>query len=203
MATAEMTTQTTEYSGKTAPESGYPNTNGPPVNYFRVDALLRLLLLASAVSALVVLVTSKETKVIAILPAPLGMVKRDAKFNYSPALIYLLVALSTTCLYSIITVISSCALMSKLAPSPKILFHLILLDVLMAAIMASATGAAGGIAYTGLKGNSHTNWGKICNVYGKFCRYTGSSIALSLFGSIILVLLVLISAFSLYRRSHH
>ncbi|RWW00610.1 hypothetical protein GW17_00036420 [Ensete ventricosum] len=67
--------------------------------------------------------------------------------------------------------------------------------------MASATGNAGSVAYIGLKGNSHVNWNKICNVYGKFCRHVGSSAAVSLVASIVLVLLVVLSSYSLYRRS--
>lgn len=77
---------TTQDTLKTVPEFGNPISDRPPPNYFRVDFYLRLLLLASAVSALVVLVTSKETKVIAVLPEPIGAVTRDAKFNYTPAL---------------------------------------------------------------------------------------------------------------------
>lgn len=86
MASTEMTT--TKDTLKTMPESGDPTSDRPPPNYFRVHFYLRLLLLASAVSALVVLVTSKETKVIAVLPEPTGAVQitRDAKFNYTPAL---------------------------------------------------------------------------------------------------------------------
>lgn len=78
-------------SGKTAPEAGYTATfagapPGPPPNYFRVDFLLRLLLLASAVAALVVLVTSKQTKHIPTgLTGAFAFVEVDAKFNYSPA----------------------------------------------------------------------------------------------------------------------
>lgn len=71
----------------------------------------------------------------------------------------------------------------------------------MAGIMASATGATGGVAYIGLKGNSHVNWSKICNFYDKFCRHIGASALVSLIASIILVILVIISSYSLYRRS--
>jgi uncharacterized protein (TIGR01569 family) len=67
--------------------------------------------------------------------------------------------------------------------------------------MASATGSGGGVAWIGLKGNSHTNWNKICNIYGKFCRHIGSSVFLGLVASIILVLLAILNAHSLYRRS--
>ncbi|KAF5181986.1 Casp-like protein, partial [Thalictrum thalictroides] len=72
---------------------------------------------------------------------------------------------------------------------------------LMVGIVVSATGTAGGVAYTGLKGNSHARWGKICNVYDKFCRHVGISLALSLFASVLLVVLVMLSTYTLYRRS--
>jgi hypothetical protein len=71
---------------KTVSESDDHSFDRSAPNYFCVDFVLRLLLLASAVSALVVLVTSKETEVIAVLPPPIGAVVSDAKFNYSPAL---------------------------------------------------------------------------------------------------------------------
>lgn len=67
--------------------------------------------------------------------------------------------------------------------------------------MASATGSAGGVAWVGLKGNSHTTWREICSIYGKFCRHIGASTFLSLVASIILVLLAILNAYSLYRRS--
>ncbi|XP_072996716.1 CASP-like protein 1D1 [Typha latifolia] len=215
MASTEMTPTTD--SGKTLPESGYAPTPTSPPNYFRVDFILRLVLLAASVSALVVLVTGKQTKIFAtgLQPPFPTSISRDAKFNYSPALMKLLiefelrilrttrnlVALAVTVLYSIITAITSCSLISSPAPSTKTLFHLILFDALMAAIMASATGATGAIAYLGLKGNSHTSWTKICNIYGKFCRQIGSSAAVSLVASIVLLVLVVVTSYSLFRRS--
>lgn len=72
---------------------------------------------------------------------------------------------------------------------------------IMAGVVASATGAAGGVAYIGLKGNSHARWAKICGVFDKFCRHVGSSTAMGLIASIALVLLVVVSTYSLYRRT--
>lgn len=66
--------------------------------------------------------------------------------------------------------------------------------------MASATGAAGSVTYVGLKGNTHVRWGKVCTLYGKFCRYVGASIGVSLFASVMLVLLVLLSVYSLSKK---
>lgn len=71
---------------------------------------------------------------------------------------------------------------------------------LILGIIASATGTAGSVAYIGLKGNDHARWGKICNLYGKFCRHVGGSVAVALFGSVVTVLLIWLSACSLHSR---
>jgi len=76
---------------------------------------------------------------------------------------------------------------------------MILLQVMLG-ILASATGTAGGIAYLGLKGNNHTRWQKICHIYDKFCRHIGASVAVGLFGSIVTLLLIWISAHSIHSR---
>lgn len=70
----------------------------------------------------------------------------------------------------------------------------------MLGLVASATGTAGGVAYIGLKGNSHTGWMKVCNVYDKFCRHLAGSIAVALFASFVLVFLIILSVFSLHRK---
>ncbi|XP_073050310.1 CASP-like protein 1 [Primulina eburnea] len=164
-----------------------------------VEVVLRFLLFASALVAVVVLVTSKQTKGFQFPPFPM-LVKRTAKFNHSPALIYLVAALSVTGFYAIFSTLLSFYSLLKPGSFTKALSHLIILDVLLLGIVASATGAAGGVAYIGLKGNSHVGWMKVCNMYGKFCRHVGASVAISLFGSIVLVLLVLLSVYSLSKK---
>ncbi|CAN6203651.1 unnamed protein product [Urochloa humidicola] len=160
------------------------------------ELALRSLLFAATLAGLVVLATAKQTVLFPVTLPQLPQVifvSMPAKFKDSPALIYLLVALCVTCLYSLLTALSS------FKPSTaKTLFLLLLLDVFYAAVMASATGSAGGVAWIGLKGNSHTRWNKICNTYGKFCRHIGAAVFLA---SIVLVLLAALNAYSLYRRS--
>lgn len=79
------------------------------------------------------------------------------------------------------------------------IFVILVLQLLLG-IVASAIGAAAGVAYIGLKGNSHVGWQKICNVYGDFCRHIGGSVAVALFGSVVLVLLILLSVYSLSKK---
>ncbi|KAH0466306.1 hypothetical protein IEQ34_006409 [Dendrobium chrysotoxum] len=180
-------------------ESGYGASPVELKSFSGLDFSLRLLLFAFALSALVVLLTSKQTVTITILTLT---ITRSAKFTNSPAFVYLLVALSVTTLYSIISlIISAASYRSKSSPSSSSLFKLMVIDLLLAGIMASATGCAGSIAYIGLKGNSHVLWNKICNNFGTFCRHIGGSTLLSLLASAVLLLLVVLSSFTIYRRS--
>jgi ABC-type maltose transport system permease subunit len=71
---------------------------------------------------------------------------------------------------------------------------------LILGLVASATGSAGGVAYIGLKGNKHVAWNKVCNTYDKFCQHLAGSLAVSLFASFVLVLLVWLSVYTLHRR---
>ncbi|KAJ4722241.1 CASP-like protein [Melia azedarach] len=173
----------------------------PPVreNYFAVDVALRVLLFSATLVSLVVMVSSKQTELV-ILPGVPIRVRVPAKFNHSPAFIYFVAAMAVACLYSIITTLASISVVLKPEYSKKFLLHFAFWDALILGIVASATGAAGGVAYIGLKGNSHTGWMKVCPVYDKFCRHLGSSIAISLLAAVLLVLLSLLSSYSLYLR---
>ncbi|XWS39068.1 hypothetical protein CRYUN_Cryun18bG0018400 [Craigia yunnanensis] len=191
----------------TKPVASPPKPEAPaaaakcPFNYSVVDVALRVLLLAATVSSVVVMVTSKQTKLVPVPGLPtIARVPVPAKFNHSPAFIYFIAALSATGLYSIITILASVLLVLKPIYSKSFLLVFAFLDVVFVGIVASATGAAGGVAYIGLKGNSHVGWTKICNVYGKFCRHIGSSVALALFAAIVLVLLSMMSTFTLYKK---
>lgn len=67
------------------PESQIMQHRLARTNLFRVDFALRWLLLATSLTGIVVMVTSKQTE---LVPVPMLqiVVSRDAKFNYSPAL---------------------------------------------------------------------------------------------------------------------
>ncbi|XP_010245386.1 PREDICTED: CASP-like protein 1D1 [Nelumbo nucifera] len=176
-------------------------SSSPATKYLSLDLSLRVLLFASTLVAVVVMVTSKQTELVPVrlLPMP-AFGYKAAKFNHSPATIYFVAALSVACLYSIITTLTSLGAIWKPCPSKKFFLLLVFMDLIMLGLVASATGTAGGVAYIGLKGNSHVGWTKICSVYDKFCHHVASSIAISLFASILLVSLVMVSTYALYRR---
>ncbi|KAL0388695.1 UNVERIFIED_CONTAM: CASP-like protein 1D1 [Sesamum radiatum] len=172
-------------------------------SFAAADVVLRFLLFASGVVAVVVMVTSKQTELIPI-PIPPFLIPllpnlRRAKIKRIQSQ-YFVAALSVAGLYGAITTLISLFALCKPASHPRLLSHFVIFDVLLFGIVAAATGTAGGVGYIGLKGNSHVQWRKICDIYGEFCRHIGASIAVSLFGSVVLALLVLLSIYSLSKR---
>ncbi|KAJ4900123.1 CASP-like protein 1D1 [Raphanus sativus] len=161
-----------------------------------VQVVLRLFLFAATLTSIVVMVTSKQTKTIPGIPIP-----REAKFTHSPAFIYFVVALSVACFYSILSTLATVSAFKKPSScSAILLLNLAIMDAVMVGIVASATGASGGVAYIGLKGIKYVQWREICDFYDTFCRHVGGAVAVSLVASILLLLLSIISVLSLYKR---
>ncbi|KAF5465536.1 hypothetical protein F2P56_015532 [Juglans regia] len=190
MASTDKPTDHPEH-GKEIPP---PKPEVPAGNYFVLDVALRVLLFAAALTAVIVMVTSEQTKLIP------GLGHRKAKFNHTPAFIYFVVALSVAGLYSLITILASASVILKKIFSPKFLIHFAYTDVLILGLVASATGSAGGVAYVGLKGNKHVGWNKVCSTYDTFCHHVAGSLAVSLLASVVLVFLSWLSIFSLHSR---
>ncbi|PIA61631.1 hypothetical protein AQUCO_00300863v1 [Aquilegia coerulea] len=185
-------------SSKIAPESLVLKDNSCNTKLFKVDLFLRVLVFASSLTAIVVMVTSKQTELITV-PFIEIQILNTAKFTQVPAFVNLVAAVSVAGLYSIVSILAS--LVWKRYHSNKLLFLFILIDVVMMGIVASATGTAGSIAYIGKHGNSHAGWGEICSAYDKFCLHIGVSIGLSLFASALLLVLVILSTYTLYCRT--
>ncbi|OVA15064.1 Uncharacterized protein family UPF0497 [Macleaya cordata] len=195
MASTGDTEMVKESEFKTETESQTPAVTASRIVYLTLSLWLRKLLFWTTLVAAIVLLTGKQKENIYWPPAN-AVVPRSAKYSHYPAFKYLLAALWIVFGHSLLSSINSllCAALGNL-----FLYCLILGDSLMLVIMASATGTAGGVAYIGLEGNSHDGWLKMCNVYDKFCRHIAASLALSLLACVILVALILISAFSIRR----
>lgn len=71
---------------------------------------------------------------------------------------------------------------------------------LVLGLVASATGTAGGVAYVGWKGDDRAGWAELCSTYDKFCHHVAGSLAVSLFASVVLVLLSWLSIYTLHSR---
>lgn len=165
------------------------------------DFLLRLLALATTLVAAVVMGLAKETKVFQVPLIPgVSVINMTvpAKMRYSSALVYFVVANAISCAYSAFSLVASMGVGSR---GKGLALMITIVDVIIVGLLFSANGAAATIGVLGYKGNSHVNWNKVCDVYGKFCRSVAASIVVSLIGSIIFVLLVVLSLLHLHRRS--
>ncbi|RVX22090.1 CASP-like protein 1E2 [Vitis vinifera] len=60
--------------------------------------------------------------------------------------------------------------------------------------------SGGAIGLMGYEGNSRVRWGKVCNVFGKFCNQVAVALGLSFFGGLAFFLLVVMAAFALNKR---
>ncbi|KAJ0593851.1 putative casparian strip membrane protein [Helianthus annuus] len=164
-----------------------------------VDAALRAVVFAASAAAVVVMVTSKQSKMIPV--SPTMAVSLDANWNQSPAYIYYVSAFSVAGLYSIITGFFSVFTLKKTGViSTKMQFHLAILDSLLLSILSSAIGAELGVAYVGLKGNSHSFWKEICNAYGSFCHHLSATSTMAIISDIALLLLVWLSYYTLLKK---
>jgi uncharacterized protein (TIGR01569 family) len=67
-------------------------------------------------------------------------------------------------------------------------------DTLMVALLFSGIGATTAVGLIGFQGNSHLNWGKVCNVFEKFCHQVLASVAFSVLGSLAFISIVVFSA---------
>ncbi|KAL0537958.1 hypothetical protein IC582_026950 [Cucumis melo] len=76
---------------------------------------------------------------------------------------------------------------------------IIVMDILTVALLFSGFGAAAAVGAIGWRGNSHLNWNKMCNVFGRFCGQGAASLLLSLLGAMAFLSLSLLSAFRLQR----
>ncbi|KAL3626141.1 hypothetical protein CASFOL_029690 [Castilleja foliolosa] len=188
--------QTSSAAAKAAVPLPPPPRNGGAA---LADVVLRFFLFTSCLVAVLVMVTSEQSKLIPIQFPPF-LISQDAKFQHSPAFVYFVIALSVAGLYAILTTLISFFALFKRGCYHKIVPCFIVFDVLFLGIMASATGAAGAVGYIGYRGNNHVQWRKVCDVYDVFCRHIGSSIAVSLIGSVVLTFLVILSIRSLSRR---
>ncbi|KAI7756725.1 hypothetical protein M8C21_009378 [Ambrosia artemisiifolia] len=187
----DMPTPESEYKGSTG--------TGGVKNHVVVDVVLRVMLFGTSLVAMILMVTSKQTKLVPVAP---GMaIPMVANFNQTPSFIYFVAAMSVACLYSLITgALSVLALLKLKRVSMKLMFHLAILDTLFLGILASATSAAGAVGYIGYKGNSHTRWNEVCNTFGSFCGHVAGSISVSLLPSIALLLLVWLSIFEFSKK---
>ncbi|KAF2310998.1 hypothetical protein GH714_018985 [Hevea brasiliensis] len=160
--------------------------------------LLRVMALVLTLAASIVLGVNKQSTVAQIQAVdglPPLRVPVTAKWHYLSAFVFFVVSNAIACAYAAVSLLLSFSRKKSLVPIT------IILDLLAVALLFSGNGAALAVGVLGYKGNSHVRWNKVCNVFGRFCNQVAAAIALSLVGSIVFVLLVMLAALRLHKKS--
>ncbi|XP_042516708.1 CASP-like protein 1E2 [Macadamia integrifolia] len=166
-----------------------------------LDVLLRILTLLCSLIAVIVTSVSEETELVSVtvLPTlPPFNVPATAKWQYSSAFVYFLIANVIACAYAAFSLMLS---IMKAAGRNKIAMAMHVFDLIVVALLFSGNGAALAIGMVGYNGNDHVRWAKVCNVFQKYCRYTASSIAVSLFGTTALLIVIALTTLRLQKKS--
>ncbi|XP_050216915.1 CASP-like protein 1E1 [Mercurialis annua] len=161
---------------------------------------LRVLALVLSLTAAVVLGVDKQTETVPIqltpsLP-PLN-VPVVAKWHYLSAFVFSVVSNAIACAYAAVSILITCSARKNTNTVPIILT----LDLFMVALLFCSNGAATAIGLMGYEGNSHVRWNKVCHVFGRFCHQVAAALVLSLIASIAFLLLVMLTALRLHRKS--
>ncbi|XP_059434109.1 CASP-like protein 1E2 [Corylus avellana] len=163
--------------------------------------VVRVLGLVFTLVAAILLGVDKQTKVVPIqlLPTlPRLDVPVTARWHHSSAFVYFEVANIMACSYASLSLV---LIVTSGGASHILKSMIIILDAVMVALLFSGIGAAAAVGLIGYQGNSHLQWGKVCNVFGKFCNQGVAAAAFSLLGSLAFLLIVVFSALRAQGKS--
>ncbi|KMZ73946.1 hypothetical protein ZOSMA_139G00240 [Zostera marina] len=159
---------------------------------FKIDLGMRLSVFLSSIIGIILLLTSKQTKEVG-KDSNSQLIYLTVKFSDSSSLLYLISVFAVTFVSSMFTIALSVYYYSKI--SSKNLLLLITSDLLMVVILTNALGAAGQTTYTGL-----TKDPDFCGNFSKYCQHTLGSLIGTIITIVTLMLLVVLSSYSLVRR---
>ncbi|OIT30967.1 PREDICTED: CASP-like protein 1E2 [Nicotiana attenuata] len=164
------------------------------------DFGLRFLAFVLTLVAAIVVGVDKQTSVVAVqlVPTlPAINVRATAKWHHMSAFVYFVIVNAIACAYAVISLVLSLANRGK---KKGLSLMIILLDLITVALLFSGGGAALAVGLIGYKGNSHVRWNKVCDKFDRFCGQVAAAIVISLVGSALFLLLVLLAVLNLHKN---
>ncbi|EYU43899.1 hypothetical protein MIMGU_mgv1a014325mg [Erythranthe guttata] len=164
------------------------------------DVVLRFLALALTLTAAVVLGVDKQNTTVAVTLVPTlppVNVPVTAKWHHLSAFVFFVVANAIACAHA---AISLALTLANRSGKKGITMIVVLFDLVMVALLFSGVGAAASIGVMGFEGNSHVQWKKVCNVFGKFCHQAAAAIGLSGVAALVFFLLVALATWNLHKK---
>ncbi|KAK1351870.1 hypothetical protein POM88_053875 [Heracleum sosnowskyi] len=165
------------------------------------DLFIRLIALILSLAAAIILGLDKQTKVVPItLVSTLPPIKvlATAKYHYLSAFTYFVVANAIACSYGAVSLVLTLA--NKGSKNGGLAKAIIMLDLIMVAVLASAIGAAAAVGHIGHQGNKHVRWNKVCNVFGRFCNQVIVAVGVSLLGLLLFIFLVMLAVLNVHKK---
>ncbi|KAK1351869.1 hypothetical protein POM88_053874 [Heracleum sosnowskyi] len=165
------------------------------------ELYIRWLTLILSLAAAIILGLDTQTKVVPITlvsTLPPINVPVTAKYHYLSAFTYFVVANAIACSYGGVSLILTLA--NKGRKNGCLAKAIIMLDLIMVAVLASANGAAAAVGYIGHEGNKHVRWNKVCNVFGRFCNQVLAAVGVSLLGSLLFIFLVMLAVLNVQNK---
>nr|XP_043633775.1 casparian strip membrane protein 1-like [Erigeron canadensis] len=155
------------------------------------DIVLRLAGVATALGATIAMGSTDQT-----LPFFTQFFQFKASYDDLPAFSFFVIANAITASYLVLSIpISIVCIMRPHAAKPRVL--LMFFDTVMIGLTTAAAGGAASIVYLAHNGNQDANWPAICQQFNDFCQKTSGAVVASFLSVVILMILVVLSSFSL------
>ncbi|KAK1317890.1 hypothetical protein QJS10_CPA05g00520 [Acorus calamus] len=165
------------------------------------DLLLRLVALVTTLVAAVVMGTAVETKTVPITvvptlpPLPVAL---TAKWHYLSAFTYFIATHVIACSYLAFSLVLLIA--NRASKAKSLAFALAVTDVIVMGLMFTGNSATIAVGLIGFERNSHVGWNKVCNVYKGYCNHIDAAALMSLIGSIVVVLIIVLTIANLHKQ---
>ncbi|CAN6335895.1 unnamed protein product [Urochloa humidicola] len=145
-----------------------------------ISIVLRLAAAGAAAAAAIIMVTSHET-------TSFFGIEMDAKYSYTPSLVFFVVAFAVASAYSLLVLL--------VRPGSTVGRLVLLTDVMVGMLLTGAVAATAAIADVGRNGNTHAGWLPICGQVRAYCGHVAGAL---IAGFVSLVVYFLIIMYSLH-----
>ncbi|KMT06728.1 hypothetical protein BVRB_7g158890 [Beta vulgaris subsp. vulgaris] len=159
-----------------------------------IDFVVRLIALATALAATVVMGTTDQT-----LPFFTQFFQFRARYYDLPTFTYFVIANAIVAAYLVLSMpFSIVTIVRPLAAGPRLI--LVIFDTIALTLTISAAAAGAAIVSLAHKGNTNTNWIAICQQFDNFCQRSSGAVVASFITAVLLILVVILSTVAL--KSH-
>ncbi|XP_020092180.1 CASP-like protein 1B1 [Ananas comosus] len=118
-----------------------------------------------------------------------------AQFQDTPAFVYFVIANAIASFYNLLVLVLQPHLKGKAHNIWVLIF-----DMVVMTVVATGAAAAASIAELGKNGNQHARWNPICDNFGAFCCRGAIALAESFVGSLLLLILNVLSTVTLRKN---